>query len=110
MCANFRFPLFYISENCLKISIYTDIYCLKAINSTCYKYLDNYFLKQQPSESDLNIVDVFIENKEGNAINEIVAKQFCNDLIDQQERINISKEFGSVRNLIVEQAFKPMNK
>ena len=41
MCANFRFPLFYISENCLKISIHTDIYCLKAINSTCYKYLDN---------------------------------------------------------------------
>ena len=37
-------------------------------------------------------------------------EQFCNELIDQQVRYNTNLQFGHIRDLIVEEAFKPVNK
>jgi len=33
-----------------------------------------------------------------------------NDLIDQQIRIDLQKEFGQLRNIIIEYAFSPVSK
>ena len=45
-----------------------------------------------------------------NTLDENVVKQFCNDLIDQQLREITTEKFGHIRDLIVEEAFKPVNK
>ena len=56
-----------------------------------------------------NIIVVF-ESKDGKAIAEEEVKQFCNELIDQQVRYNTNIQFGHIRDLIVEEAFKPVSK
>ena len=35
-------------------------------------------------------------------------KQFCNELIDQQIRYNTNAQFGHIRDMIVQEAFKPV--
>ena len=40
----------------------------------------------------------------------IVPKQFCNELIDQQIRYDTEQKFGKIRDMIVEEAFKPITK
>jgi His-Xaa-Ser system protein HxsD len=55
-------------------------------------------------------MDVIFESKASQLVTEEVVKQFCNDLIDQQVRYNTEKQFGHIRDLIVEEAFKPVNK
>ena len=56
------------------------------------------------------MVKVTLESKNGNLVSDQIAKQFCNDLIDQQVRYNTSLQFGHIRDLIVEEAFRPVNK
>ena len=53
---------------------------------------------------------VVFESKDGNAVSAEIVKQFCNELIDQQVRYNTNLQFGHIRDLIVEEAFKPVNK
>ena len=55
-------------------------------------------------------MEVVFESKDNQIVTEKVVKQFCNDLIDQQVRYNTEKQFGHIRDLIVEEAFKPVNK
>lgn len=86
-----------------------NIYSLEVICATCYKYTDIYFIKQE-MHNDSNLIDVIFEPKNVDIVNENLIKEFRNDLIDQQIRFNVQKEFGHIRNLIVEEAFKPVNK
>ena len=41
---------------------------------------------------------------------EEIAKNFCNELIDQQVRINVEKEFGNIRDAIVKKAFSSIDR
>lgn len=55
-----------------------------------------------------NFVNVVFESKEGKIVTEDIPKQFCNELIDQQLRHNVNVQFGHIRDMIVEEAFKPV--
>lgn len=65
--------------------------------------------KKQTDKANPNLVNVVFESKDGNAITVDVPKQFCNELIDQQLRYNVNAQFGHIRDMIVEEAFKPVN-
>ena len=56
-----------------------------------------------------NLIHLIFEAKDGNDIDESTAKQFCNELLDQQVRAHVNKQFGHIRDLIVEEAFKPVS-
>ena len=84
-----------------------SLYAKESLVAACYKFTDRFYIHQQSSEN--NIVVVF-ESKEGNTVSESTVKQFCNELIDQQVRYNTNQQFGHIRDLIVEEAFKPVNK
>ena len=60
--------------------------------------------------TDGDVVKVVFESKDGNTISAETVKHFCNELVDQQVRYNINLQFGHIRDLIVEEAFKPVNK
>ena len=45
-----------------------------------------------------------------NTVTKDVPKQFCNELIDQQIRYNTNAQFGHIRDMIVQEAFKPVSK
>lgn len=90
------------------IKVDTNIYSKEAINSSCYKWTGTCYVKQE-IQGDYIIVS--FECKDGcDVIGENFNKQFENDLIDEQLRIDLNKRFGKIRDMIVEEAFKPVNK
>ena len=83
------------------------IYAKESLVAACYKFTDKYYIHQQTSGN--SIIAVF-EAKDGATLSEYTVKQFCNELIDQQVRFNTNQQFGHIRDLIVEEAFKPVSK
>lgn len=56
------------------------------------------------------LVNVCFESKDNSKVTEDVPKRFCNELIDQQIRYNTNAQFGHIRDMIVQEAFKPVTK
>jgi His-Xaa-Ser system protein HxsD len=92
------------------VAVNTELYDKEAIVASAYKFSNRFYIYQNISEKYPKIIDVFFENKENSAITEADVKDFCNDLIDQQIRIHTTRQFGHIRDLIVEEAFKPVKK
>lgn len=105
--AELKFPVTKLDNDKFQVVVDMALYAKEALVAACYKFTDRYYVHQQTSGN--NVIVVF-ETKNGNAISEVVVKQFCNELIDQQVRLNTNQQFGHIRDLIVEEAFKPVNK
>nr|WP_321375774.1 His-Xaa-Ser system protein HxsD [uncultured Bacteroides sp.] len=100
------FPIQTIDDKKLKVRVSLKIYNKETLVATLYGLTNLCFIHQEII--DENMIDVFFEPKENEDIN-VIAKRFCNDLIDQQVRYNTNEQFGKIRDLIVEQAFKPIS-
>ena len=105
--AELKFPVTELDNDKFQVVVDMAIYAKESLVAACYKFTDRFYVHQQTSGN--NVIAVF-EAKDGNAISGIVVKQFCNELIDQQVRYNTNQQFGHIRDLIVEEAFKPVNK
>ena len=105
--AELKFPVTKLDNDKFQVVVDMALYAKEALVAACYKFTHRYYVHQQTSN---NIVFVVFEAKDCNAISEGVVKQFCNELIDQQVRFNTNQQFGHIRDLIVEEAFKPVNK
>lgn len=105
--AELKFPVTELDNNRFQVIVDTALYTKESLIAACYKYTDRFFVHQQTEGN--NIVVVF-ESKEGNVVSESIVKQFCDELIDQQVRYNTNQLFGHIRDLIVEEAFKPVSK
>ncbi len=82
----------------------TDVYELEAVRATSYKFTDRCYVKIDESEN--GGIQVCFNQKQASGISvEQLAKEFCNELIDQQVRLDIEKRFGDIRNVIVKKAF-----
>ncbi len=71
-----------------------------------YKYSGEYHII---AKDNGDTFDIIFESKTEKPIAETKIKDICNDFIDQQVRIDTEKQFGHIRDLIVEEAFKPVN-
>ena len=91
------------------LEVDTSIYEPRAILSACYKFTDKaYFFVSRCPEAP-SYFAVLISSKDkcedlGRLVGEI-----CNELIDQQLRQSLAREAGSIRELIVAQAFSEGN-
>lgn len=101
-----KFPIVELEKNKFQVVVDMTLYAKETLVATCYKFTGRYYVYQI---SDGNFVRVILESKDSNIISEDNVKQFCNELIDQQVRYNTNKQFGHIRDLIVEEAFKPVN-
>ena len=99
-----------IDKDKFQVIVDLKLYAKETLTATCYKYTDYYYVHQQSSDEDEYMARVTLESKDGNLVSDQVVKQFCNDLIDQQVRYNTNLQFGHIRDLIVEEAFRPVNK
>lgn len=97
-------------NNGYRIFVDLNLYAKEVITATLYKFTHLCFIHQEVDSNNSNLVQIIFESKEGNNINTDIPKQFCNELIDQQLRYNTNLQFGHIRDLIVEEAFKPVNK
>jgi His-Xaa-Ser system protein HxsD len=105
--SNIKFPLTNLENSKFQVNVDASLYAKEAVTSAIYKYTNRYYIHQQTTE---NLIAVIFESKDNQIVTEEVVKQFCNDLIDQQVRYNTEQRFGHIRDLIVEEAFKPVNK
>ena len=95
--AELKFPVTKIDNNKFQVVVDMALYAKEAIVAACYKLTDRFFVHQQTEGDSV-------------CVSEETVKQFCNELIDQQVRHNTNLQFGHIRDLIVEEAFKPVNK
>lgn len=72
------------------------------------KFTDQYYVGIQPYGEDSFEVSIHI--KEGMEENPSAVKLFCNELIEQQVRHDLQNRFGQLREMIVAQAFSPIEK
>lgn len=105
--AELKFPVTQLENDKFQVIVDMALYAKESIVASCYKYTDRFFIHQQTSN---NMVNVVFESKDNSTVKEETVKQFCNELIDQQVRYNTNQQFGHIRDLIVEEAFKPVNK
>lgn len=103
-----RVPITKTDKGGFEVIIDLNLYCEKAITATIYRYTDNFYVYQTTIPNDSKQVNVTFESKSLN-LDENIVKQFCNDLIDQQLREITQAKFGHIRDLIVEEAFRPVN-
>ena len=105
--SNLKFPIHEIDNDKFKVVVDMSLYAKESLVAACYKFTDHFYVHRQSNGDN---VEVVFESKDGNAVTDNIVKQFCNELIDQQIRYNTNKQFGHIRDLIVEEAFKPVNK
>jgi len=92
----------------LQISISTKIYNMKAITNTAYGFSGKYYIQIEPLTDET--VQVSVKSKEENspALSNF-RDLFFNELLDQQIRLSVEKDFGHIRDMIVKKAFLPIN-
>lgn len=102
-----KVPITKTDNEGFQVIIDLNLYSEKAIIATIYRYTDKFFVYQNTMPSNDKQVCVIFESK-GGRLDESIVKQFCNDLIDQQLREITAEKYGHIRDLIVEEAFKPV--
>ena len=90
----------------LLLEVNKKIYNMKAITQTSYKFTDKCYIHIKPVSED--VVGIYFESKKSSISLEDIANQFCNELIDQQVRIDTEEAYGNIRDAIVKQAFSPI--
>lgn len=105
--AQLTYPITIIEENKASVFLAKSMYSAEAIQASAYKFSGDFFIHL--SEQGDNYEALF-EKRNGTSIDEMTIKSICNDFIDQQIRIQTERQFGHIRDLIVEEAFKPVSK
>lgn len=105
--AELKFPVTKLEKDKFQVVVDMSLYAKESLVAACYKFTDRYYIHQQTDENGVKVV---FESKDATAVSAEAVKQFCNELVDQQVRFNTNLQFGHIRDLIVEEAFKPVNK
>jgi His-Xaa-Ser system protein HxsD len=80
------------------------VYSVDAILKTAYKFTDRLYIYIGPLAPEGPRTVALVPKFPSQAMSPIVG-EFLNELIDQQLRIGLEHEFGSVRTLIMAEAF-----
>ena len=93
----------------IKIELSLRLFAWEAITAALYPFTDRCSIL--PKLKDAETVSVLFELKSGVSVplTDLV-KAFSNELLDQQLRFQLNREFGSVRDAIVQRAFAPVSK
>jgi|WetSurMetagenome_2_1015567.scaffolds.fasta_scaffold00300_10 His-Xaa-Ser system protein HxsD len=105
---------FVIEDGRLCIYLFKLFYQREAIFAAAQTMTNKYYFEIKPYESEK--VSVYLEPKEPIPLDDSEkiallqsdAKHFCNTVLDHQVRLDLEKEYGKIRELIVRQAFSPI--
>jgi len=85
-----------------------NIFCRESIIASTYKFTEDCYIHVD-SISD-GTFEVCFASKEGRNVSlEKIALDFCNELLDQQLRLDTESRYGHIRHIIVEHAFSPID-
>lgn len=108
--AEIKIPIVELAADKFQVSVDTSLYAKEVITAAIYKFSHLFYIHQLTDACNQAIVNVCFESKDNSKVTEDVPKQFCNELIDQQIRYNTNAQFGHIRDMIVQEAFKPVTK
>lgn len=98
-----------IEEGAAHLRLMKEIYDKEAVLNAAYKMTDKYSVLIKPvGDHEMSVI---IEPKSQQSIEELesAASAFCNEVLDEQIRLDLEKRFGKIRKLIVEHAFSPLD-
>jgi His-Xaa-Ser system protein HxsD len=91
-----------------KVVLSKEFFEREAVFAAASKFTDRYYVGIQPvGEYDF---EVSMHPKKAEDADADIVKIFCNELIGQQVRQDLQNRFGKLREMIVEQAFYPLEK
>jgi His-Xaa-Ser system protein HxsD len=91
-----------------KVVLSKEFFEREPVFAAASRFTDRYYVGIQPAD-EYNI-EVSIQPKKADDADENIVKLFCNELVDQQVRHDLQNRFGKLREMIVEQAFYPLEK
>ena len=92
------------------IKVDKSVYSREAITATVYRFSGEYNVSVENSDDSSDKCAITLNPKDENKVCADVQEVFIRELIDQQVRLDIEERFGHIRDLIVEEAFKPVTK
>lgn len=91
----------------LILLLHNEFYEKEAIRAAAYKFTDRCAILVRPADNWE--IEVVCEPMPGVDCDlEMITKEFCNEVLDQQVRLDLERRYGRVRELIVQQAFEPV--
>lgn len=94
-------------EDSIQIHLHNSFFQAEAIKNAAFSFTNSCYIFIKPYDMHENLVR--FELKVGVAENlESIVKEFCNAVLDHQVRLDLEKMNYKIRNLIVEQAFRPV--
>lgn len=79
----------------------------EAVMQASYKFTEHCFVKIDALEE--GYVGVWFKSKPETHINpELLLCEYCNEVLDQQVRLDLEKQYGSIRNTLYNFAFMPI--
>jgi His-Xaa-Ser system protein HxsD len=96
-----------LNGNTVALVLHNEFYEKEAIRAASYKFTGKCTILIRPAD-DWEIEVVFEAIPGLNFDLGTVAREFCNEVLDQQVRLDLEKRYGRVRELIVRQAFAPI--
>ncbi len=100
-------PIIEVEENKLLVKISKEFYEKEAVFAAAYKFTDSCFILIEPID-DHYLGVYFQPTKDNNTNLTDIAESFCNEVLDQQVRLDLEKRYGNIKELIVRQAFAPV--
>ena len=94
-----------LEDGRLLLRVDKNIYQHDAIFSAAYKFTDNCYIHTDSLDS--NYYGVYFTLKYSDADLASQVNAFCNELIDQQIRLNLDSQNRSIKELIIKKAFFP---
>lgn len=102
-------PLLQIARDRVALTIDTSVYSRNAIIRAIYKFTDRCYVLLSSHDVRPNCYIAYLTAKSPSADLEQLVGEFGNELLDQQLREQLEKQFGEIRSLIVAQAFAEGN-
>ena len=96
-----------ISNEGIKLDVSTEFYSRDAILEAMYRFTDRCYIELSPPSRQKTVQVHFTTKQDGINFSKI-AKDFLNELIDQQLRYCIRRETQGIQERIIREAFTPL--
>lgn len=97
-----------LEDGRILIKLDKSLYEREAVMAAAYKMTDACYMIVKPLEN--NHLGIYFEPKSNQDKNELkaIAENYCNEVLDQQTRLDVEKRYGNIRDLLIKQAFSPI--
>jgi len=95
-----------LEDDKLLVILNKEIYEREAVFASAHKFTDKCTILIEPIEP--NSVGVYFKSKYKDSDPLKIAEGYCNEILGQQLRLDIERKYGNIRELIVKQAFSPL--